>query len=325
MIKAVPKPRLVVQYPKPKRLLSRRPRMTFIAGFNCRDGIVLCADQLETDGVTRRYRCKLEGVEMNNAWAVSWGGSGDAHIIDKFTDKLKQALASLNEFDRTHIELAAETALTLVHQDYAGQIIQVIAGLWSKPITTRGRWTVAQRRLYRGRSDNQCMARETDYCLAGMDVTLAEFIMRNTFKGGQTTVDEAMRLGVFITALMKEYADGVGGDTDVMAYRIGGADWEGYTPAEVAAIEAEIPIEEVGRLVSDYLSAKLHKHSEPGGTKIAKHDNSEMYTMLEDDKCKALIIQILSQAKRDSLRQKISSIFARMARKIRALWASLLA
>src|SRR5205809_1882161 len=252
-----PKPQFIVPCPRPKRLLKKKPRMTFIAGFNCRDGIVLCADQLETDGVTRRYRCKLEGVEMNNTWAVSWAGAGDAHIIDKFTDKLKQSLANLNEFDRAQIELAAEAALTLIDQDHhAGQAIQVIAGLWSKPIARSGRWTVAQRRLYRGRSDNQCIAKEAEYCLAGMDVTLAEFILRNTFKSGQTTVDEAMRLGVFITALMKEYADGVGGETDVMAYRTGGADWEGYTQAEVAAIEAEIPIEEVGRPVSDYLSAK---------------------------------------------------------------------
>ena len=103
------KPLPIIPQPKPKRLLSRKPRMTFIAGFNCRDGIVLCADQLETDGVTRRYRCKLEGIEMNNAWAVSWAGAGDAHLIDKFTDKLKQALTGLNEFDRAHIELATET------------------------------------------------------------------------------------------------------------------------------------------------------------------------------------------------------------------------
>src|SRR5438874_10599744 len=94
-------------------------RMTFIAGFNCADGIVLCAEQLETDGVTKRYRCKIEGVIMDEEWAISWAGSGDGHVIDKFTDKLKRALLEVGpEFNQAEIELAVEAALTLINQDH---------------------------------------------------------------------------------------------------------------------------------------------------------------------------------------------------------------
>jgi len=232
--------------------------MTFIVGFNCRDGIVLCADQSETDGVTKRYRRKVEGVMEIGAWAVSWAGAGDAHVIDNFSDKLKRTLGSLHTYSRADIESAVEGSLTLVHQEHPApeQAIQVVMGLWSKGTVTPKIIRPAERLLYRGRSDNACIAREADYCLGGMDVTLAEFILRNTVRGRRITVDEAVRLGVFVTALMKEYADGVGGDTNVIVFREGKAGWEDLTQCEVAAIEAELSIVGIAKQVADYCSVK---------------------------------------------------------------------
>jgi 20S proteasome alpha/beta subunit len=235
---------------------KRRPRITFIAGFNCSDGIVLCADQLESDGVTKRYRCKLEGSTMNDEWSLAWGGAGDAHIIDKFTDKFKRSLIRLHDYNRADIELAAESALTLVHQDHPREPIQIVLALWSQGSITPKGPRVAERLLYRGRSDNQCIARETDYCIAGMDVTLASFILRNTFRSRRTTVDQAKRLAVWVTSLMKEYAEGVGGDTNVIACRTGHIGWEELREDEVDALEAELTPRTIGRMVSQYWDDK---------------------------------------------------------------------
>jgi 20S proteasome alpha/beta subunit len=246
---------LVVSAHGLKRPINRRPRqMTFIAGFNCRDGIVLCADQMDTDGTTKRYRHKIEGLVMNDQWSFSWACSGDSDIIDKFSDKLKYQLKHIEDFKREDIELATESVLTLIHQYHERQPIKIVAGLWSKGIITSSHVKVAERVLYRGRSDNQCLARESDYCLGGMDVTLAEFILRNTFKGGQITVDEAVRLGIFVTALMKEYADGVAGDTNVMAYRVAAPGWKDFTQSEIKEIENEISTQELAKEVTSFWS-----------------------------------------------------------------------
>ena len=47
--------------PKPKkRLPERRPRVTFIVGIRCANGLVLAADSQEGDGITKRFVNKLE-------------------------------------------------------------------------------------------------------------------------------------------------------------------------------------------------------------------------------------------------------------------------
>jgi 20S proteasome alpha/beta subunit len=99
--------------------------MTFVSGFKCRDGVVLCADRLESDGVTKRYRYKLEGIDQNSEWGVSWGSAGDGRVIEKFTEKFKAALMPLRQFDLANIQLSAEAALTLVNADYPAHPMRV--------------------------------------------------------------------------------------------------------------------------------------------------------------------------------------------------------
>ena len=140
-------------------------------------------------------------------------------IIDKFSATFKGALSPIEEFDQAGIERAAEATLAFINQEYPSYVIRVIVGVWTAPTIKQSKTEVAKALLYRGRSDVQCLAAESRYAIAGMDVTLAEFILRNMFR--HISVEEGIRLGVFVTALMKQYAEGVGGPTDVLWHRRG--------------------------------------------------------------------------------------------------------
>jgi len=147
--------------------------MTFVAGFKCTDGIVLCADRLESDGMTKRHRPKIERIAEDSQRGIAWAVAGTGDVADKFTATFKGALR-LGEFNQADIEQAAEATLALIHREYPGYLLQVIVGLWSGPIK-QSKTEVAKALIYRGRSDVQCLGVESRYAIAGMDVTLAEF------------------------------------------------------------------------------------------------------------------------------------------------------
>jgi hypothetical protein len=230
--------------------------MTFVAGFKCSDGVVLCADRLESDGVTKRYRYKLEGIDQNGEWGVSWGCAGDGHVIDKFTEKFKASLMALRDFNLSDIQLSAEAVLVLVNTDYPGHTIQIAVGVWNRGVLTKSSIRVAKALLYRGNSQQACLAPEPEYTLCGMDVTLAECILRNTFKSGRTSVDEAIRLGITVTALMKNYAEGVGGPTDVIYHKRGTKYWEELSQEQITAIEASTNPDDLERAIGEWWKAK---------------------------------------------------------------------
>jgi len=91
-----------------------------------------------------------------------------------------------------------EAALTLVKTGLSErQNRDCGGGIWAGEV-----------RLYRGSSAVCCASPERAYACAGMDVTLAQFMLRNIYNR-LISVSEATKLGVFVTALMKDYADGV--------------------------------------------------------------------------------------------------------------------
>jgi hypothetical protein len=232
--------------------------MTFVVGLQCKDGIILCADQMESDGVTKRYRSKISAMTMNDDWGVCWATAAFGDLCDKFSDKFKSSLKRLEEFKQEDIEHACEACLALMHQDNPNQLLQVMVGVWCAPILATSNMRVARTILYRGRSDLQCLAVETDYAICGDgDVTLAEFILRNTFRYRSISVDEGTRLGIFVTAMMKEYAGSVGGPTDVVTHRRAEKNWFGPLPEEIKAVESTFNIHEFESAMAEWFRKKL--------------------------------------------------------------------
>jgi hypothetical protein len=232
--------------------------MTFILGINCSDGVVLCADTLEGDTITRRYRNKLESVHVSDEWGICWGGSGTAAVVDKFSDKLKGSLGN-DSFNRQQIEEKIETCLEFIHQYYPRDPISIVVGLFGKPLIKPknkqpylGHYEI---HLYRGHSSSACIAPEREYAVAGMDVTLASFTLSNTYHS-LIHLEEGKNLGIFVTALMKKYADGVGGDTHVV---FGGSFcnfWLQMAQDKVNAVERDYSVEDADTSMSAYWAAR---------------------------------------------------------------------
>jgi hypothetical protein len=220
--------------------------MTFILGIKCTDGMGLFADTLETGGAVKRYRQKVHAVNVGSEWGVSWGVAGNAHVADKFSEKVRDILGN-ESYDRLKTELHIEQCLKWVRKQYSGSDddIDVVVGIFGrqlhKPRKSKPYLGIPEAHLYRGDSLTACLAPVRDHCTAGMDVTLAAFVME-TMRNPFSRMDEAIRLGVFATAIMKKYASRVGGDTNAFVYRIGSDTWASLLECEVTAIEATFPV-----------------------------------------------------------------------------------
>lgn len=73
--------------------------MTFVLGMKCSDGLVLVSDTLESGGVAKRYRGKLYALNSEPLWGVAWGVAGNAHVADKFSDKVKTLIQGQRNYD----------------------------------------------------------------------------------------------------------------------------------------------------------------------------------------------------------------------------------
>jgi 20S proteasome alpha/beta subunit len=175
--------------------------VTFIVGMKCADGLVLCADSLESDGVTKSYRTKLASFLWNDglsSWGLCWGASGHAFVCDKFKDKMKQSFAT-QTYNRPAIEEKIEVCLQFIKQSYADRDgITVVIGLFGNPGPDKN--NPLDLYLYRGSSDSACISPVREHCCAGMDVTLATFFLSNTYHP-LMPVEHGKRLGVFTTPL----------------------------------------------------------------------------------------------------------------------------
>lgn len=205
--------------------------MTFVIGFRCCDGVVLCADSLEGDRYTKRYVNKIESYTVGDEWGAAIACSGGGDVIRKFWDKLKGVLGN-EKYDRDKLESKIEKTVEILNKRY-GHDIEVLIALWAK--------TEFEAQLYRTYVGRHCLSPQTEYACVGMDTTLANFIA-STVYNPLMLVDEAAKLAVWITALQREHADGVDGPINLSVYRKGEPCWR-HAPSEfVAELEAEMPI-----------------------------------------------------------------------------------
>lgn len=223
--------------------------MTFVLGLKCADGLVMCADRLESDGVTKSYRNKLSFQSSGNDWGICCGASGNGYTCDKFADKMEQILKE-KPYNRASIETDVETCLEFIRQSYAAEHqITIVAGLYGRTMQKEiGPWEF---HLYRGSSGSGCLSPIRDYACAGMDVTLAGFTLSNIFHRWMP-VEHGKQLAVFVTALMKEHADGVGGPSDCFYHIVGAPTWEPVLDREIVELESKFSTTSFNEAVTRY-------------------------------------------------------------------------
>jgi hypothetical protein len=98
--------------PVPVAPLNRvypRKLVTLIAGFRCRNnGILLCADREENDGVSKRAVDKIHRIRREQGW-VFVGGAGTVGPIARLNEALEDAITEQVDLVTEHRGLIYKT------------------------------------------------------------------------------------------------------------------------------------------------------------------------------------------------------------------------
>jgi 20S proteasome alpha/beta subunit len=219
--------------------------MTFVVGFHCFDGLVLCADSEESDGLNKKYVDKLYGIKMSPEWELCFGGAGNAIGIDKFNFNLSAVLAE-STIDQITTELNVESVLKHMAGSYPDLGFDI---LLAQSEIEKGETFLY--RTHGGESSLRPIEYGSFACI-GMDTSLAEFFLLNTFDAF-TEVKEAMRLGIWVTAMSKIHTHGVSGPSMAFTYKKGDKEgWKRHFTHEISQIENTYPIMELQKILRGY-------------------------------------------------------------------------
>src|SRR5438874_12034650 len=110
------------------RAYTRRKTVTIIAGFRCREGIVICADTQETvSGLSKRNTPKLRfepsgGPHEGDSLAAAFCGAGDnGPFIDKIVETAWEDAQTATSLDEACEEI--EKSIKNIYREF-GQIYQ---------------------------------------------------------------------------------------------------------------------------------------------------------------------------------------------------------
>lgn len=204
--------------------------MTFIVGLKCCDGIVLCTDSLEDDGITKKPVDKITRIQTPH-WGVAIGGSGGGRIIDKFCDEVRIHLPRL-KFSRSLIEEAIEDILEKFHRKYVKterdkfEVIVAVHGAPGDPLL-----------LYEG--SDRFLSPVTDECHIGMGNDIWRMLADILYDPLNCIADN-LRLAIFATRLAIRYASGVDAPIQAVSYTVGDQSWKVPNPATVSRIDWEL-------------------------------------------------------------------------------------
>ncbi|HLZ43280.1 MAG TPA: hypothetical protein VKQ11_20095 [Candidatus Sulfotelmatobacter sp.] len=229
--------------------------MTFIVGITCQDGLVVASEQLESDGITKRYRQKIHSRVIGDEWGVLWAGTGPSYVVDKFSDKFAELVGN-GDFDRAKLELHAEMCLQFIRKQYSrpSDAIDIVMAIFGTPMLKEKGKTfpgLPEFHLYRGGSESACIAEQRDYCCAGMDCTLAVFAL-DAFVNPFGCVAEACQVAFIVTSLMKKYAEGCGGKVDCFYYQFGKPHWTPLLDSQLATLKSDFPVTDVEKAMTEF-------------------------------------------------------------------------
>lgn len=219
--------------------------MTFVIGFHCFNGLVLCADSEEADGMTKTYTDKLYGWKVSDNLDIYFGGAGNAVSIDKFRSKLRPILANGPVEDEITAEARIEKTIEYMDKQYRGSTFDILLAM-SKP---RSDATFLYR-TYEGERTLRPIEWGTFACI-GMDTSVAHFLLTAMFDP-LMGIRECLRLGLLVTAYMKRHADGVSGPSVALSYNRNDATWQRYYSHEISEIEHKYPLTELEGLLRKY-------------------------------------------------------------------------
>lgn len=210
--------------------------MTLIAAFRCRDnGILLCADRQEDDGVAKRQVDKIHrlgGLKECEVWVA---GSGVSTTVD---DAYIEADRSLRDAEKAGISLLSEhkeiieNSLKGTHDRYK----EYVRG-WPLHLIFVVAPRLAGRAPILYRTDKHRLIPVTVYTAWGSGKTIADYLADRLYQHGIQTVPLIV-LAAFIFR-EAESASGVGLGNDMFLIRPGG--WSEYHTESISEIQKGIP------------------------------------------------------------------------------------
>jgi hypothetical protein len=231
--------------------------MTFVVGIMCHAGMILSSDSQESDSYSKRWIQKLFHYDaFEKGWGVAWGCSGDSDTCTQFTEKLFTVLINEDSkkgkkeiSDVPRLRELVESVAMQIHSDYQQAKLAIVVSIWQEsPSLAMGIFSMDV-------NLSNCLARTQPYACAGADLSLSRFVLDNTCNQA-IAVGEGLGLAAFVTRLMKDTADGVGGPLQMLTYRLAKSEWQEYEKHYLDSIEEKYSTSELAALIRDYWGRK---------------------------------------------------------------------
>jgi 20S proteasome alpha/beta subunit len=220
--------------------------MTLVAGFFCRDGLLMCADMEETTATSKRKLNKLFYRGIND-WQIVFTGAGSAVVIDNAIKRLDDLIKEQGgtNFGESWIEGLINDVLYEVHENYVWKSQQVdhrvslligysegassLTDLKSQPFKQR-LWV----------TDDIVPAPEVKYVCKGIGQDLANFFADRLYHPFYSA-EQAAKLAAFIFKEVKQNVSGVGQGTTMWLLPKFGGQAKAYSDHTIAEIEKTLP------------------------------------------------------------------------------------
>jgi 20S proteasome alpha/beta subunit len=224
--------------------------MTIVAGFKCANGIVLCADSLEEDGISKKFVQKIWAYQVSDEWGIAVASAGEADLADSFTEGLKDILGN-SGFEHAKLLSRLRVAVKEVRESYPESQLAMVIGVFSNTVpSTSAIYRVMDRSLH--------VAPVTDFQTIGIASGLTDFLCKTLYSRTMFT-NEALRLGAFCIARAKEHFSGCGGPTSFIVHTIGSPGWEPVFGTQAGNIEADFPSDGFAQKIREYWKEKNPK------------------------------------------------------------------
>lgn len=189
--------------------------MTFIVGLRCRDGLVIGADSLESDGIVKRRVNKIYRMPAGN-WELAIAGSGGGGIVEKFTREIKATLPA-KPIDHYAVENFIEQTLAEFKLRYREREDQfsVLVGMFNK----------ADDAYHLYRADSVVLAPVDDEAHIGTGNELWRLLCDALYRK-KNSVQANIRIASFATRMAIHYSEGVDEPIQVVFYTAGQKAWK---------------------------------------------------------------------------------------------------
>jgi 20S proteasome alpha/beta subunit len=252
--------------------LSQRKAVTIITGFNCLDGIVMCADTEEWIAThTRTSTDKLKTVQLSDdgGWMIC-GGAGDTGLIEFTVNKLARTLWDASDWNVLEEELNRKA------RDIFRNHIRVYAGMPEDMVPDLAFMIAVQinreTRLFKWERNYVVPVHLYEHDSVGVGSYQAMPLLRELALS--SSCEQMVFYAVRLMKKVKSLVPGCGGDTDVMTLKRDGS-VDRYKRAFIQEVERFSLDLDRFLVIGPMLEVTSPRHTSEDATNVALADSFE--------------------------------------------------